>query len=99
MKKCLFLLSLPIFAILIGCEQETSDPVEPETNDEVKYAFEVFNMNIAVANNSNIVSKDVYLKCTVKVNGNNTFPEYSGTAQIRGRGNSSWLWYDKNPTG
>lgn len=44
-----------------------------------------------------ITSKDTYIGCTITVDGRKAFPSHSGRGGIRGRGNSTWLWYDKKP--
>lgn len=38
-----------------------------------------------------------YTRCYVSVDGRGEYPGFSGSAQIRGRGNSTWQWYDKKP--
>ena len=59
--------------------------------------YKVFTMNITTVGNAPIVSKDDYVNCLVSVDGKGEFEDYSGTARIRGRGNSTWLWYPKKP--
>lgn len=59
--------------------------------------FEVPMMKIDVANGAAVTSKEAYVACTVNIDGKGSFSNYSGTANIRGRGNSTWLWYDKKP--
>ena len=49
------------------------------------------------AKNSNI-QKDVYMDCTVNVvSDKNSWNERNRGAQIRGRGNSTWAYYEKKP--
>lgn len=43
-----------------------------------------------------IVSKDDYLKATVRIDGKKEYSSYDGTTQIKGRGNSTW-GYNKKP--
>jgi len=62
-----------------------------------KNEYKVFAMNITTDGGEPIVSKDEYVGCYVSVDGMGEFPDYSGTGRIRGRGNSTWLWYDKKP--
>lgn len=61
--------------------------------------FEVPTINIQVEGNAPVLSKskDDYLNCIVQIDGKEMYEDYSGTARIRGRGNSTWLWYDKKP--
>lgn len=54
-------------------------------------------MKIDVENGAAITSKDVSVPCTLTIDGKGSYANYSGTASIRGRGNSTWLWYDKKP--
>jgi hypothetical protein len=59
--------------------------------------FQVPTMTITVDNGAAITSKETYVTCTVAIDGKGSYSSYSGAASIRGRGNSSWLWYDKKP--
>jgi hypothetical protein len=61
--------------------------------------FEVPTINIQVQDNAPVLSKDKedYLPCVVEIDGKEMYADYIGTARIRGRGNSTWLWYDKKP--
>lgn len=59
--------------------------------------YKVFSMNITTVDNEPVLSKDEYVNCYVSVDGKGEFEDYSGTARIRGRGNSTWLWYPKKP--
>ncbi|HLO58423.1 MAG TPA: CotH kinase family protein [Bacteroidales bacterium] len=93
------LLLLPaVFGLILSCERPDSGhdiPEDPVTPVE----FGVYNMNIQVDGNAPVVSKESgdYLTCSIKINGNGIAPDYQGTGSIRGRGNSSWFWYDKKP--
>ncbi len=60
-----------------------------------KNEYKVFAMNITTDGGAPINSKDEYVGCYVSIDGRGEFKDYSGTARIRGRGNSTWLWYDK----
>lgn len=60
-----------------------------------KNEYKVFAMNITTDGGAPINSKDEYVGCYVSIDGKGEFKDYSGTARIRGRGNSTWLWYDK----
>jgi len=84
------------FGLMTACEPEI-DPNDPGEGEKVPFAFEVYKLAIQVENNAPIVSKENagYLNCSISVDGKGTLNDYTGTARIRGRGNSSWLWYDK----
>lgn len=47
-------------------------------------------ITIVTENQAPIVSKDVYVKATISIDGNDWGEDYSGTTRIRGRGNSTW---------
>ena len=64
---------------------------------ESKDPYQVFQLYIATADGADITSKDYYKDCFVMVNARGSFSNYSANAQVRGRGNSSFLWYDKKP--
>ncbi|MBN2611574.1 MAG: CotH kinase family protein [Bacteroidales bacterium] len=97
LKKILYLILAII--ILISCEPSEEGPEDPGNNTEVPLTFQVFDMVIQVENNAPVVSKESadYLNCSVTIDGKGVYDDYQGTARIRGRGNSSWLWYDKKP--
>lgn len=59
--------------------------------------YKVFQMYITTNDGSKITSKEEYVRCYISINGRGSFPHYSGKAKIRGRGNSTWEWYDKKP--
>jgi hypothetical protein len=93
-------LALAAAGFITSCEQVRVEPGDDDPNDTVKVvenSYTVFAMDIKVANNAAVTSKDTYLNCNITVNGQKVFDDYKGSGQIRGRGNSSWLWYDKKP--
>ncbi len=57
---------------------------------------EVPEIIISVENNAEIVTKDTYLNAQITVKGGDRYPSYTGTTEIRGRGNSTWS-YPKKP--
>lgn len=57
---------------------------------------EVPEIIINVENNAEVVTKDTYLNAQITINGGNRYPSYTGTTEIRGRGNSTWS-YPKKP--
>lgn len=70
---------------------------EDEPAVETKDHYRVFQMYITTNNGRAVTSKTNYVPCYVSLNAQGSFSNYSGAAQIRGRGNSSWSWYDKKP--
>jgi hypothetical protein len=63
----------------------------------VEGKFEVPTMKIDVLGGAAVTSRDEYVGCTISIDGKGSFSSYEGAASIRGRGNSTWLWYDKKP--
>lgn len=65
--------------------------------DPMATQFAIPTMTIDVPDGAAITSKDTYVTCSVNIDGKGSFADFSGSASIRGRGNSTWLWYDKKP--
>jgi CotH kinase protein len=88
-----------VLVLITTCQPEEQGPEDKSGNSEVPNVYEVFEMEIQVEGNAPVVSKEKtdYLNCTISVNGKGILDDYEGTARIRGRGNSSWFWYDKKP--
>lgn len=59
-------------------------------------ALDVPQIFITIAGNEEVVDKKRYLQATMKIDGNELYPDYEGDTEIRGRGNSTWE-YDKKP--
>lgn len=91
---------------------ETTDSITfcnpPATYGKNKYA--VFAINITIENFDTLVcyynnplypgengARQDWYNCYISVDGRGQYPDYSGPAQVRGRGNSSWRWYPKKP--
>lgn len=71
----------------------------PSLSDEEKghNKYRCFTMNITTENQSPIAQKELWVPCHISIDGKGEFSDYDGTARIRGRGNSTWEWYDKKP--
>lgn len=59
--------------------------------------YRVFTMNITTEDEAAIVEKETWVNCHISIDGKGEYSNYSGTGRIRGRGNSSWLYYKKKP--
>lgn len=72
-------------------------PIVPEVTSGLIYQVSRFTIN--TENQAPIVSKDKkdYLNCSIIIDSENEEWNYAGTGRIRGRGNSTWLWYPKKP--
>ena len=59
--------------------------------------YRVFTMNITTENGVGIQDKENWINCHISIDGKGEYSNYSGTGRIKGRGNSSWLYYKKKP--
>ena len=70
---------------------------EDEPLFESKDPYEVFQLYVTTGDGNDVTSRDDYTGCHLSLNAQGAFTNFSANAQIRGRGNSSFLWYDKKP--
>lgn len=70
---------------------------ESEPLTETKDPYQVFQLYITTKDGNDITSRDYYTDCHMALSAQGAFTNFSANAQIRGRGNSSFLWYDKKP--
>ena len=73
-------------------------------NKRVKFTvnreYTIPTVYINTDNNQNVTTKEYYIGCRVKIDGKNMYEDYVTITEadsIRGRGNSTWLWYNKKP--
>lgn len=59
--------------------------------------YRPFSMHITTDGYDNIVERELWTNCHISIDGKGEYSDYSGTGKIRGRGNSTWEWYDKKP--
>ncbi len=59
--------------------------------------YRPFTMNILTADSREVEERDEWIDCIITIDGRGEYSNYCGTGRIRGRGNSSWDWYDKKP--
>ncbi len=90
----MFCLSIFLFS---GCSDDEPREKEEDKTELTTESFEVARITISTENNSEIDSKETYVSCTFSVESDNSDWNYSGSAKVRGRGNSTWLWYPKKP--
>ena len=100
-----FHLFMPLAAVLMmaacGNDMNGDDP-RPEPQPEQpapSAAHAVAVMDITTENGAPIKGKEKedYVNCTISIDHPDDKWDYEGTGRIRGRGNSTWLWYDKKP--
>ncbi len=88
---------------MMGCGSDNDDPQQPdnptpeEPADTVPTAYDVAQLSITTEAAAPIQSKENYVACSLTLDAKGTQWDLTATARIRGRGNSSWLWYDKKP--
>ena len=70
---------------------------EDEPLTETKDPYKVFQLYITTKDGQDITSKETYTDAHLSLNAQESFTSYSANIQMRGRGNSSFLWYDKKP--
>jgi len=100
--KLVKLFSLACLSLLLmNCSNDPIPSVseEPETSETLNFIYGVAQLSITTENGVPIVSKDKkdYINCTITVEAEREEWYYTGTGRIRGRGNSTWLWYPKKP--
>ena len=66
-------------------------------NLQVKDHYRIFEMFIYTIDGQEVTSKEDYVPCVIALNGGGSYANRFVSGGIRGRGNSTWLWYDKKP--
>ena len=107
MKFFRYLMPLAAVFMMAACvDNTTPDGPEPEPQPQPlpqpqgpSAAHVVAVMNIDTENKAPIKGKEKehYVNCTITVDHPDDKWDYTGTGRIRGRGNSTWLWYEKKP--
>ena len=70
---------------------------EDEPLTETKDPYQVFQLYVTTNDGLDVTSKEQYKDCHLSLNARGSYGSFSANAQIRGRGNSTFLWYDKKP--
>lgn len=85
--------------ITIPFETGLLDKVTFEVDDaeETKNGYKVFAVNITTLDGAPVDSKDEYVDCFISIDAKGEFSDYSARGKIKGRGNSTFKWYDKKP--
>lgn len=76
---------------------DSSDNDENAQETTVVDSFRVAQISITTENAASVSSRETYVNCSVTVKSDTKQWNYAGPGSIRGRGNSSWLWYPKKP--
>ena len=87
----------PTITVPFTIEYIDSLTFEEDPLVETKNPYKVFQLFINTHDGSDVTSRDTYTPCHIALNAQGSFSDYSATGGIRGRGNSSFIWYDKKP--
>ncbi|MDP4276850.1 MAG: CotH kinase family protein [Bacteroidota bacterium] len=89
-----------LLLVFIGCTKD-DEPVKKETPEipvETQDAtYQAAQLDITTQQAVSVSSKETYVNCSVTITSTKKEWNYTGTGRIKGRGNSSWLWYPKKP--
>lgn len=66
-------------------------------NEKGHNKYRVFTLAIHTEDGAEISDKETWINCHFSLDGKGEYSNYAGMGRIRGRGNSSWLFYDKKP--
>lgn len=87
--------------LLANCSDDSTiiDPCPIVPEIPLPLMYQVAQLTIDTENATPIVGKDKkdYVNCTLIIDSEEEEWDYTGTGRIRGRGNSTWLWYPKKP--
>jgi len=90
-QKISFALLLFIF-VISACKKD-NEPEPPVVPDNIPIIY------ISTENGVAINSREEYVYCSVRIDGKGIYDDYVSTladsAKIKGRGNSTWIFYDK----
>ena len=87
--------------LMVPFYMDTLDSIDFATSipDELKghNKYRCFAMYITTEDEQPVAEKEVWIPCHIAVDGRGEYSNFSGTGRIRGRGNSTWEWYEKKP--
>lgn len=94
---------------MLGDETMLAVPFSVEYIDSISFAndltddekghdkYRVFSLYITTLDETPLLIKEEWIPCHISLDGKGEYSDFSGTGRIRGRGNSTWEWYDKKP--
>ena len=85
------------FVVPLQIDHIDSISFEEIIEAEEKNKYQVFQLFIYTENGQSITSNEEYIPCYVAINGGDSYASRWQRAGIRGRGNSTWEWYEKKP--
>ena len=100
-SKMLMVTTVAISGLLVACSED-DDPIRPsEEETETEPADTICGVPVMYisTNDIEIDSKEHYFACHISLDGKGVYENYESEQNdsIRGRGNSTWEWYDKKP--
>ena len=84
--------SMPFTISHIDSLTVLNDPLE-----ESKNPYKVFQLYVTTRDEAGVHSRESYTDAWFSLNAQGSFSHFTAATGIRGRGNSSYLWYDKKP--
>ena len=85
------------FVVPMDKEDVDSLTLDDLAEGEAKDKYQVFQLFVYTEDGRDIVSREEYIPCYIGLNGAGSYGSRWAHAGIRGRGNSTFLWYDKKP--
>lgn len=95
MKK--FILMTAMLAVFAACDSKPAGDEGKEPEGTPEYEYMVASLTIDTENAEPVVEKKKKINCTVTIDHPNDEWDLTATGTVRGRGNSTWLWYPKKP--
>lgn len=99
MKSYILLIIIGLSLLLLNSCSFIDGSDDDENTQEIIAidSFHVAKISITTENGSSVSSRETYVNCSITVKSDTKQWNFSGKGGIRGRGNSSWLWYPKKP--
>ncbi len=99
MKKLWSLAAAALMFAACGEETPVVPGPDPEPGPQLSPAHQVAVLSIETEKGTPVTGKESkdYVNCTLTLDHPDDNYDYTGTGRIRGRGNSTWNWYDKKP--
>jgi len=96
--KALRIIAVFLLASLTACRRDSIVDGGGKSEPTPYYQYGIGSMSITTEDGKSVNSKDIYLPCSVNLNGGEVFESwYYMKGRIKGRGNSTWFWYPKKP--
>lgn len=96
--KALRIIAVFLLASLTACRRDSIVDGSGKSEPAPYYQYGIGSMSITTEDGKSVNSKDIYLSCSVNLNGGEVFESrYYMKGRIKGRGNSTWFWYPKKP--